>query len=299
MLQIFYIIFLICLILLLVSVILLLIPKNTGDNQNQTALEENILLWTYSKVESVFKDAAITFDFSQASAVGIGDIRLSYKTDYDYPLDSYYPTYEDRTHVHDLTKVASDDQTPNDNSYAPHFLFSENSLPLADDLQAGQCLRVKYEWNGIRRELEGMPECARGGRGLTYHPVRQNVTNLASRCSNTTLENCRRMCAEGKGILEIEGTGYNCYTVQVAKAICVKVEVKDNKLKLAGGCFYNGQLEYFGTLDPSTMWKYGRTVDFLHSDHDGEGSRGSLCEGIRAFSGRRQNFLQFEQGHTE
>lgn len=106
-LQIFYIIFLICLLLLLVSVILLLIPKNNGDNQNQTALEENILLWTYSKVESSFKDASIKFDFSQSSAINIGEIKLAYKTDYDYPLDNYYPTYEDRTHVYDITKVAA------------------------------------------------------------------------------------------------------------------------------------------------------------------------------------------------
>lgn len=160
-------------------------------------------------------------------------------------------------------------------------MFAENNLPLPEDLKLGQCVRVKYEWNGIKRELDGQPACG-NGKGISFRPIKQNFTNYASRCSNTTVENCRRICGESKGILKVEGTGYNCYTMKAAKALCLKVEVNDEKLKLTGGCYFNDQFEYYGTLEPSSMFKYGRSVDHFDPGHDVEGPRRPLHQSLRS-----------------
>ncbi len=250
--KLFYIIFFICLALLLVSVILLLIPKNSTENENQTALEERILMWTYSKQENIFKDSAVNFDLTSNPKLGMKDYALRFATDYDYPVDKYYVTYEDRTYVRDATKDKEDPE-------ALGFSFEEKNLPVDSALAGVNCVRVRTHYSGVKRELEGQLACG-SGKAVPFIPLIETVTNLAQNCSTLTTVECKKVCSERKGLLKLEGSGYNCYQVKVAKIFCVKVEVTKDKLRYTGGCFYEANEELYAALEPGQTWRFEKTV---------------------------------------
>ena len=132
-------------------------------------------------------------------------------------------------------------------------------MPVDAALTGVNCVRIKTDYSGVKRELEGQLACG-SGKAVPFFPVFESVTNLAQNCSTLTTIECKKICSDRKGVLKVEGSGYNCYQVKVAKVFCVKVEVSKDKLAYSGGCFYDANEELYFSLEPGQTWRFDRTV---------------------------------------
>ena len=273
----FYISFLIGLLLFLLALILFLLPVKTESKERENQLEDSISTWSYTPIDQRFREALFKISFQKSSYTRKDIIWSLKKTDtYKYPVDSYYPTYDEMFHLRTSTTKEDNRVTPmgitNKNqpekkvtAEQPTFTLQKGSDKPDEQLLANQCVQFMYTNANKSSLLKNMTECttSSGNKGFNFQFLKPDPVVFTAECQGIDESECEKLCKQRQGVLlfHSDNKTYTCDRYSVARVLCIGVKLQDidnatnSNFLFSKGCFLKNSISYYSSLE------YGEKAD--------------------------------------